>query len=144
MMKTMILLMMKTSIPHDLHYSVVEDHVNVDVMMSADVARGHGGDGGGDDRLPLNQLVRRFTWEFPMHFGSWCNILAERKAEVLGKIGTQFDLKPHMQSELWPEIRKGIDQHLGKIYIDNKSSLKRDYWVKNPDDETYDVKAIRS
>nr|GEV65461.1 hypothetical protein [Tanacetum cinerariifolium] len=44
-----------------------------------------------------------------------------------------------MQSELWPEIRKGIDQHLGKIYTDNKSSLKRDYWVKNPDDEAYDV-----
>ncbi|GKB55274.1 hypothetical protein Tco_0906027 [Tanacetum coccineum] len=49
-----------------------------------------------------------------------------------------------MQSELWPEIRKGIDQHLGKIYTDSKSTLKRDYWVKNPDDETYDVEAIRS
>ncbi|GKD77250.1 hypothetical protein Tco_1339871 [Tanacetum coccineum] len=33
---------------------------------------------------------------------------------------------------------KGIDQHLGKIYTDSKSTLKRDYWVKNPDDETYD------
>ncbi|GJS72499.1 hypothetical protein Tco_0705340 [Tanacetum coccineum] len=57
---------------------------------------------------------------------------------------TQFDLQPHMQSEIWPDIRKGIDQHLGKIYTDNKSSLKRDYWVKNPDDETYDLEAIRS
>ncbi|GJT04861.1 hypothetical protein Tco_0839323 [Tanacetum coccineum] len=67
--------------------------------------------------------------EFPMHFGSWRSIPPERKAGVLGKIGTQFDLKPHMQSELWPEIRNGIDQHLDKIYMDNKSSLKRDYWI---------------
>ncbi|GJY03933.1 hypothetical protein Tco_0369873 [Tanacetum coccineum] len=57
---------------------------------------------------------------------------------------TQFDLKPHMQSELRPDIRKGIDQHLGKIYTDNKSSLKRGYWVKNLDDKTYDVEAIKS
>ncbi|GKE18908.1 hypothetical protein Tco_1426485, partial [Tanacetum coccineum] len=70
-------------------------------------------------------------------------ILAEWKAGILGKIRTQFDLKPHMQSELWPEIRKGIDQHLGKIYMDNKSTLKRDSWVKNPDNETYNVEAIR-
>ncbi|GKF24033.1 hypothetical protein Tco_0076355 [Tanacetum coccineum] len=167
--------------------------------MSADVARGHGGDGGGDDHpLPLqlasgcrgsggrkvgrihtrketrNLGLRkitdelgpqpiRFKWkdngtmlplgyhsahwanllgeivrEFPMHFGSWSIIPTEQKA------GTQFDLKHHMQSELWPDIRKGIDQHLGKIYMDNKSSLKRGYWVKNLDDETYDVEAIRS
>ncbi|GJX96474.1 zinc finger, PHD-type containing protein [Tanacetum coccineum] len=180
--------------------------------MSADVARGHGGDGGGDDHPPPHESAGgcrgkgtrkpnlggrkagrmhtrketrnlglrmitdelgpqpiRFEWkdngtmlplgdhsahwanllgeivrEFPMHFGSWRSIPPERKAGVLGKIGTQFDLQPHMQSELWPDIRKGIDQHLGKIYTDNKSSLKRDYWVKNPDDETYDVEAIRS
>ncbi|GKF76663.1 hypothetical protein Tco_0229133, partial [Tanacetum coccineum] len=31
----------------------------------------------------LGEIVR----EFPMHFGSWRNILAERKAGVLGKIG---------------------------------------------------------
>nr|GEZ88714.1 hypothetical protein [Tanacetum cinerariifolium] len=88
----------------------------------------------------LGEIVR----EFSMHFGSWSSIPSERKAGVLGKIGTQFDLQPRMQSELWPDIRKGIDQHLGNIYMDNKSSLKMDYWVKNPDDETYDVKAIRS
>nr|GEV34137.1 hypothetical protein [Tanacetum cinerariifolium] len=74
----------------------------------------------------LGESVR----EFPMHFGSWRSILPERKAGVLGKIGTQFDLKPHMQSELWPEIRKGVDQHLGKIYTDNKPSLKRDYRIR--------------
>ncbi|GKC32750.1 hypothetical protein Tco_1040044 [Tanacetum coccineum] len=97
----------------------------------------------GDHSVHWANLLWEIVREFPMHFGSWRSIPAERKAGVLGKIGTQFDLQPHMQSELWPEIRKGIDQHLGKIYTDNKSSLKRNYWVKNPDDETYDVEAIR-
>nr|GEW02383.1 hypothetical protein [Tanacetum cinerariifolium] len=69
------------------------------------------------------------------HSSHWANLLGEI---------TQFDLNPHMQFELWPEIKKGIDQHLGKIYTDNKSSLKRDYWCKNPDNETYDMEAIRS
>nr|GEV23479.1 hypothetical protein [Tanacetum cinerariifolium] len=84
----------------------------------------------------LGEIVR----EFPMHFGSWRSIPPERKARSLERLGsTQFDLTPHIQSELWPEIRKGISQHLGKIYTDNKSSLKMDYWVKNPDEEAYDV-----
>ncbi|GJV10418.1 F-box domain containing protein [Tanacetum coccineum] len=180
----------KDVLPYDLADSDDEDLVNVDdgdgVAMSADVARGYGGDGGGDDRPPPHQLAGgcrgsgknfwkagkmhtrketrnlglrkimdelgpqpiRFEWkdngmmlplgdhsshwanllgeivrEFPMHFGSWSSIPAERKARVLGRIRTQFDLKPHMQSELWPEIRKGIDQHLGKIYTDNKSGF---------------------
>nr|GEV76176.1 zinc finger, CCHC-type [Tanacetum cinerariifolium] len=46
-------------IPHDLADSDDEDLVNLDiddgVNMSADVARGHGGDGGGDDRPPPYQ-----------------------------------------------------------------------------------------
>nr|GEY01215.1 hypothetical protein [Tanacetum cinerariifolium] len=92
----------------------------------------------GDHSSHWANLLGKIVREFPMHFGSWRSILAERKAGVLGKIRTQCDLKPHMQSELWPEIKKGIDQHLGKIYTDNKSSLKRGYWVKHPDDETYD------
>nr|GEY28243.1 hypothetical protein [Tanacetum cinerariifolium] len=49
-----------------------------------------------------------------------------------------------MQSDLWPKIKKGIEQHLAKIYTDNKSTLKAEYWVANPDDGTYDVESIRS
>ncbi|GJZ12549.1 hypothetical protein Tco_0547779, partial [Tanacetum coccineum] len=175
-------------LPHDLADSDDEDLVNVD-DDDADVARGHGDDGGGDDvplhiskgtrkpnlgarkadrmhtrketrNLRLRKITDelgpqpiRFKWkdngimlplcdhsshwanllgeimrEFPMYFGSWRNIPVEQKARVLKKIGTQFDLKPHMQSELWPKIRKDIDQYLGKIYTDNKLTLKRDYW----------------
>nr|GEY18525.1 hypothetical protein [Tanacetum cinerariifolium] len=81
-------------LPHDLADFDDEDLAN----MSADVAKGHGGDDGGDDRLP-----------------------------------------PHELAEGCRDIRKGIDQHHGKIYTDNKWSLKRDYWVKNPNDETYNT-----
>ncbi|GJW60710.1 hypothetical protein Tco_0110045 [Tanacetum coccineum] len=47
------------ALPHDLADSDDEDLVNVEdddgveVMSSADVARSHGGDGGGEDRPPL-------------------------------------------------------------------------------------------
>ncbi|GJW79965.1 zinc finger, PHD-type containing protein [Tanacetum coccineum] len=116
--------------------------------MLADVARGHKGDGGGDDRPPTHESAGGYR-------GSGKNLWIIARAyhkpnrehparsggEVLGKILAQFDLQPHMQSELWPDIRKGIDQHLGKIYTDNKSSLKRDYWVKNPDDELSDMQS---
>ncbi|GJZ55314.1 hypothetical protein Tco_0610507 [Tanacetum coccineum] len=171
-------------LPHDLADSDDEDLVNVDdddgvAVMSTDVARGHGGDGGGDDRPPPNESargcrgkgtrkpnlggrkigimhtrketrnlgLRKITDELgpqPIRF-KWKDngtiIPPERKAGVLRKIRTQFDLQSHMQSELWLNIKKGIDQHLGKIYTDNKSSLKRDYWVKNPDYETYEMKS---
>ncbi|GJV65698.1 hypothetical protein Tco_1476526 [Tanacetum coccineum] len=45
------------ALPHDLADSDVEDLINIDddgveKMSSADVARSHGGDGGGDDRPP--------------------------------------------------------------------------------------------
>nr|GEU65277.1 hypothetical protein [Tanacetum cinerariifolium] len=71
----------------------------------------------------LGEIVR----EFPMHFRSWHNILEERKAVVLGNIRTQFDLTTHMQSDLWPKIKKGIEQHLANIYTDNKSASKAEH-----------------
>ncbi|GKF78647.1 hypothetical protein Tco_0234215, partial [Tanacetum coccineum] len=96
----------------------------------------------GDHAAHWANLLR----EFPMHYRSWHNILAKKKAGVLGKIGSQFDLRPHMQSDLenWIKINTGIQQHLEKIYTDNKSALKAEHWVPNPEDETYDVENIRS
>nr|GEW11325.1 hypothetical protein [Tanacetum cinerariifolium] len=48
------------ALPHDLADSNDEDLVNVvdddDVDMSADVARGHGGNGGGDDHPPTHHI----------------------------------------------------------------------------------------
>ncbi|GJS11578.1 CACTA transposable element [Tanacetum coccineum] len=125
-------------LPHDLVDYDDEDLVNVDddddgVAMSADVARGHGGDGGGDDRPPPHQIVGSGRDREGVPDALW--FLAQHPSGAEGggrrKIGTQFDLKPHMQFELWPKIRKGVNQHLGKIYTNNKLSLKKDYWVKN-------------
>nr|GEU99325.1 putative reverse transcriptase domain-containing protein [Tanacetum cinerariifolium] len=75
--------------------------------------------------LKLRRITDQFGSKFSTHFRCWHNILEERKARVLGKIGTQFDLTTHMHFDLWPKIKKGIEQHLAKIYTDNKSSLKQ-------------------
>ncbi|GJY51959.1 hypothetical protein Tco_0442806, partial [Tanacetum coccineum] len=81
-------------------------------------------------------------WELPMHYPSWRQVLAERKAGVLAKIETQFDLKPHMKSDRWPQIYAAIQQHLQKIYNGKKVALKERYWI--PDSEgTYDLERIR-
>ncbi|GJT75809.1 hypothetical protein Tco_1042534 [Tanacetum coccineum] len=184
-------------IPHDLADSNDEDLVNLDIddgvnVMSADVARGHGGDGGGDDRPPpyqesgqaaypprdpepqvkgpiqikmapsrsglslatetlmplgdhtaywanyLGELVR----ELPLHYPSWRQMPPERKAGVVAKMGTQFDLRPHMESDRWPQIYAGIQQHLQKIYNGKKAALKERYWVPE-EDGTYDLERLR-
>ncbi|GJR17965.1 retrotransposon protein, putative, ty3-gypsy subclass [Tanacetum coccineum] len=74
---------------------------------------------------------------------SWQKVPAEQKAAILTKIGTQFDLKPHMQSQRWTDINAGIQQHLQKLYNTNKASLKAKHWVINPETGTYDMESIR-
>ncbi|GJQ97876.1 hypothetical protein Tco_0009015, partial [Tanacetum coccineum] len=184
--------------------------------MSADVARGHGGDGGGDDRPPshhiptgcggclgnrgkgtrkpnlggrragrqhtrqetrnlglkaitdksgpvsirfefgdretlmplgehaahwanyLGELVR----ELPLHYPSWRQVPAEQKAGVMARIGTQFDMRPHMESDRWPLIYAAIQQHLQKIYNGKKAALKERHWIPDSDG-TYDLERIR-
>ncbi|GKB59174.1 hypothetical protein Tco_0915360, partial [Tanacetum coccineum] len=183
--------------------------------MSADVARGHGGDGGGDDRPPPYQKVptgcgdclgnrgkgtrkpnlggrragrpytrqetrnlglkaitdksgpvpirfevndretlmplgdhaahwgnylRELVRELPLHYPSWREMPPEQKAGVVAKIG--FDLRPHMESDRWPQIYAGIQQYLQKIYNDKKAALKERYWVPE-EDETYDMERLR-
>ncbi|GJV58780.1 hypothetical protein Tco_1464880 [Tanacetum coccineum] len=175
-------------------------------QMSADVARGHGGDGGGDDRPPSHHIPIscggcfanrgkgtrkanlggrkagrlhtrqetrnlglkkitddkgpvpiRFEWddkktmmplgghashwsnylgelirEMPLYYPSWQKVPAERKAAIVTKIGTQFDLTPHMQSQRWADVNAGIQQHLQKLYNTNKASLKAAHWIGMP------------
>ncbi|GJV03331.1 hypothetical protein Tco_1336900 [Tanacetum coccineum] len=210
------------ALPHDLADSDDEDLVNVEdddgvEVMSTDVARGHGGDGGGDDRPPSHHIPTgcggcfanrgkgtrkanlggrkagrlhtrqetrnlglkkitddkgpvpiRFEWddkktmmplgghashwsnylgelirEMPLYYPSWQKVPAERKAAIVTKIRTQFDLTPHMQSQRWADINAGIQQHLQKLYNTNKASLKAAHWVINPETGTYDVETIR-
>ncbi|GKC18418.1 beta-xylosidase/alpha-L-arabinofuranosidase 2 [Tanacetum coccineum] len=126
------------ALPHDLADSDDEDLVNVDDddgvdVMSADVARGHGGDGGGDDRPP--------TYHIPTGCGGCFTNRGKGTGNPFGV--TQFDLKPHMQSQRWTDINAGIQQHLQKLYNTNKASLKAAHWVINPETGTYDVESIR-
>ncbi|GJW09681.1 hypothetical protein Tco_1575508 [Tanacetum coccineum] len=116
------------ALPHDLADSDDEDLVNVDDddnddVMSADVARGHGGDGGGDDRPYPHQIGDGYRGHPKTQLGRQESQQAEYP-QGNQEPRTQFDLTPHMQSDLWSKIKKGIDQHLAKIYTDNKSSLK--------------------
>nr|GEY86751.1 hypothetical protein [Tanacetum cinerariifolium] len=189
-------------IPHDLADSDDEEfvklYINNGVNMSADVARGHGGDGGGDDRkgtrkpnlggkragrlhtlqetrnlglkaitnksgrvpiwfevddretlMPLGDHAAHWAnylgdlvRELPLHYRSWRQMPPERKAGVVAKIETQFDLRPHMESDRWPQINAGIQQHLQKIYNGKKAALKERYWVPE-EDGSYDLERIR-
>ncbi|GJT52265.1 hypothetical protein Tco_0978422 [Tanacetum coccineum] len=195
---------------------MVDDMLKAQSKMSADVARGHGGDGGGDDRPPshhiptgcggclgnrgkgtrkpnlggrragrqhtrqetrnlglkaitdksgpvsirfefgdretlmplgehaahwanyLGELVR----ELPLHYPSWRQVPAEQKAGVMARIGTQFDMRPHMESDRWPLIYAAIQQHLQKIYNGKKAALKERHWIPDSDG-TYDLERIR-
>nr|GEX60484.1 RNA-directed DNA polymerase, eukaryota, reverse transcriptase zinc-binding domain protein [Tanacetum cinerariifolium] len=146
----------------------------IDSVAEADVERGHGGDGGGDDRPPTHHIpigcggfvnrgkgtrkpnldrrkagrlhTRQETQNLrlikttddkgpvPIRF-EWDDkktmMPLERKVAILTKIGTQFDLKPHMQSQRWTDINAGIRQHLQKLYNTSKASLKAAQWVIN-------------
>nr|GEZ72368.1 hypothetical protein [Tanacetum cinerariifolium] len=58
-------------------------------------------------------------------------------------LGTQFDLRPHMESPDWTEINNGIQQHLQKAYSTNKAAFKAQHWVIDPTTGTYNVEKIR-
>ncbi|GJT06576.1 reverse transcriptase domain-containing protein [Tanacetum coccineum] len=86
----------------------------------------------------LRELVR----ELPLHYPSWRQMPPEQKARVVARIGTLFDLRPHMESDRWPQIYAGIQQHLQKIYNGKKASLKERHWIPD-EDGTYDLERIR-
>nr|GEY18718.1 hypothetical protein [Tanacetum cinerariifolium] len=117
------------ALPHDLAYFDDEDLINVDDdrvdKMSVDVARSHGGDGGGVDRPP------------PHHVPTGCEGCFANRAK------TQYDLRPHKESPDLTEIDADIQQHLQKAYNTNKASFKAQHWVIDPEIETYNVEKIR-
>nr|GFA34057.1 hypothetical protein [Tanacetum cinerariifolium] len=47
-----------------------------------------------------------------------------------------------MESDRWPQIYAGIQQHLQKIYNGKKAALKERYWVPK-EDRSYDLERIR-
>ncbi|GJV40315.1 hypothetical protein Tco_1418755 [Tanacetum coccineum] len=83
------------------------------------------------DRLPRNSIH------------SFDDMMRKFLSKYFSPSMTQFDLKPHMQSQSWTDINADIQQHLQKLYNTNKASLKVAHWVINPETGTYDVESIR-
>nr|GEZ65433.1 F-box domain, leucine-rich repeat domain, L domain-like protein [Tanacetum cinerariifolium] len=79
----------------------------------------------------------------PLYHPSWLKVRKERKAALIVDIGTQFHLRPHMESPDWTEIHAGIQQHLQKAYNTNKAAFKAQHWVIDPTTGTYNVEKIR-
>ncbi|GJX97887.1 hypothetical protein Tco_0353685 [Tanacetum coccineum] len=117
------------ALPHDLADSGVEDLINVDddgveKMSSADVARSHGGDGGGEDRPPPHHVptgcrgyfINRGKGKRKPNLGGrgagrmntrdkTRNLSLKEVTEAKGPVSIQFDtlfdLRPHMESPRW-------------------------------------------
>nr|GEY58840.1 F-box domain, leucine-rich repeat domain, L domain-like protein [Tanacetum cinerariifolium] len=79
----------------------------------------------------------------PLYHPSWLKVRKERKAALIADIGTQFHLRPHMESPDWTEIHAGIQQYLQKAYNTNKAAFKAQHWVIDPTTGTYNVEKIR-
>nr|GEX52603.1 reverse transcriptase domain-containing protein [Tanacetum cinerariifolium] len=92
-------------------------------------------------RLQTRQGTQNFR-ELPLHYPSWRQMPPKPKAGVMAKIRTQFDLRPHMECNRWPQINVGIQQYLQKIYNGKKAALKERYWVPE-EDGSYDLERIR-
>nr|GEY07728.1 hypothetical protein [Tanacetum cinerariifolium] len=60
-------------------------------------------------RVPIRFEVIRGV---PLYYPSLLKDPKERKAALITDIGTQFDLRPHMESPDWTEIDVDIQQHL--------------------------------
>ncbi|GJX07616.1 hypothetical protein Tco_0195548 [Tanacetum coccineum] len=60
----------------------------------------------------LVELIR----EMPLYYPFWQKVPAERKAAILTKIMTQFDLKRHMQSQRWTDNHAGNQPSIAKLY----------------------------
>ncbi|GJT13047.1 hypothetical protein Tco_0860089 [Tanacetum coccineum] len=105
--------------------------------MSADVARGHGGDGGGDDRPP--------PYQAPTGCGG---CLGNRgKGTRKPNLGGRRAGRLHTRQETWNLWLKAITDKMAPsrsdpIYNGKKAALKDRHW--RPDaDGTYDLEQIR-
>nr|GEV15262.1 hypothetical protein [Tanacetum cinerariifolium] len=149
------------ALPRDLADSDNEDLINVD---DDDVARSHSGDDGGED-LPLHTMYPVVAWVallieakaneslIPSRSSLSCvtnkPLCLSATMRLIGlatsrrSLGTQFDLRPHMESPDGIEIKAGIQQHLQKAYNTNKAAFKVQHWVIDLTIGTYNVEKIR-
>nr|GEW07929.1 acidic leucine-rich nuclear phosphoprotein 32 family member A [Tanacetum cinerariifolium] len=69
----------------------------------------------GDHAAHWSSYIGEVIRGLPLYYPSWLKFSKERKAALITDIGTQFDLRPHMESPDWTKINAGIQQHLGKL-----------------------------
>ncbi|GKA73670.1 hypothetical protein Tco_0779972 [Tanacetum coccineum] len=152
------------ALPHDLADSDDEDLANDDDDVVAAVAEARApenptGEAGkpadsilagkpgpsGYERLRINWARRRSSLSGMIEACS-CLSVTTRLIGVtsLGRSSGIYWFCCTWQIPTIGKIKKGIEQHLAKIYTDNKSALKAEHWVPNPDDGTYDVEGVRS
>nr|GEZ38966.1 hypothetical protein [Tanacetum cinerariifolium] len=62
----------------------------------------------GDHVAHWSSYIGKVIRGVPLYYPSWLKVPKERKAALITDIGTQFDLKPHMESLDWTEINTGI------------------------------------
>ncbi|GKA13936.1 hypothetical protein Tco_0693582 [Tanacetum coccineum] len=107
----------------------------------------------GCHRLKSSPVSLRFefgTGRYPDAFGRHAAIGPNYLGELVGSVvaptlsmhQTQFDMRPHMESDRWPLIYAAIQQHLQKIYNGKKAALKERHWIPDSDG-TYDLERIR-
>ncbi|GJW17882.1 hypothetical protein Tco_0025318 [Tanacetum coccineum] len=87
----------------------------------------------------LHDEVAKPIIELCSFFKKICSVTLMEDDMLKAQSKTQFDLKPHIQSQRWTDINAGIQQHLQKLYNINKASLKAAHWVINPETGRYDM-----
>ncbi|GJW11441.1 F-box domain containing protein [Tanacetum coccineum] len=97
----------------------------------------------GDHAAHWSSYIGEVIRGVPLYYSSWLKVPKEQKAALITNIGTQFDLRPHMESPDWTEINAGIQQHLQKAYNTNKAAFKAQHEVIDPTTGTYNVEKIR-
>ncbi|GJZ93191.1 DIE2/ALG10 family protein [Tanacetum coccineum] len=68
----------------------------------------------GDHATHWSSYIGEVIRGVPFYYPSWLKVTKEQKAALITDIGTQFDLRPHLESPDWTEINAGIQQHLQK------------------------------
>ncbi|GJY63739.1 putative zinc finger, CCHC-type, LTR copia-type gag-polypeptide, partial [Tanacetum coccineum] len=146
----------KDALPRDLEDSDDEDLVNVvvdddDVAMSADIARGHGGDGG-VMIAPLHtrqgKQKTQFGWQ---ESGQAAYLSGDPEPRVKEDHGCTWPRPDPGVADALPFLAPGpggaegggLGKDWDPIYNGNKSALKAQHWVQNPETETNDVESIR-
>ncbi|GJT37832.1 ribonuclease H-like domain-containing protein, partial [Tanacetum coccineum] len=135
----------------------------------ADVARGHGGDVGGDDHPPNNHIptgcggcfVNRGKGTRKPNLGGrkagqlhtrqeTRNLGLKKIIDGKGPVPIPLIMEMICNYPSWQKVsaeRKAAIvtkiEHLQKLYNTNKASLKAAHWVINPETGTYDVERIR-